>query len=367
MTTTRITFAVALTLIQATGAHAGKLVVAAYGVDAPDCGAKIAPCRSISQAIANADPGDTIEVGPGRYGDLDGNGAVGPGDEAMLAGVAIRVTKPLRIVSRDGSGVTVIDASGVQAGVGIYSSGVVLGARKRGFTITGASSWGAFCDTAVRDVRIEGNWARGNYHGFLASGERVSVIGNRAIANEDTGFVIGATESYVADNVAIANRQGIFARGADSTLAGNVVSANGPSGTTAGIYVRARTRLEGNVVSGNRGTGIGIFADGDGTRVVGNRIAGNTGIGIEIGGGQPVGDLVVTRNDVLGNNVLRSPGGAENCGLANGTGSPLAAPANYWGAAGGPGSDPADATCGNAVVIEPVAAKSFRIRAKAAR
>jgi len=38
------------------------------------CGAKATPCRSIQCAIREADPGDTIIVGPGRYGDLNADG-----------------------------------------------------------------------------------------------------------------------------------------------------------------------------------------------------------------------------------------------------------------------------------------------------
>src|SRR5262245_25730938 len=44
------------------------------GVDSSDCGSKQSPCRSISQAVANATENDTIRVGPGRYGDLDQDG-----------------------------------------------------------------------------------------------------------------------------------------------------------------------------------------------------------------------------------------------------------------------------------------------------
>ena len=51
------------------------LYVTNNGVDNQACGTKAAPCRSISQAIAYAKDGDKILVGPGRYGDLNGNGS----------------------------------------------------------------------------------------------------------------------------------------------------------------------------------------------------------------------------------------------------------------------------------------------------
>ena len=64
-----------------TSAIAGVLHVAAYGSDSPTCGLQ-SPCRSISQAMENAASGDTIYVGPGHYGDVNGDGNfAGPGDE----------------------------------------------------------------------------------------------------------------------------------------------------------------------------------------------------------------------------------------------------------------------------------------------
>jgi parallel beta-helix repeat protein len=371
MHTTKIAFAIAFTLAQATAAHAGKVVVAAYGLDAPGCGTKRAPCRSIGRAIADAAPGDTIAVGPGRYGEFDGDDspAAGPGEETVTAGVLVRIAKPLRIVSRDGSGVTVIDAGGsprVQAAVLIESDDVVFGKRKHGFTVTGADVGISVRDT-VHDVHLEANWARDNGVGLFVAGQRVTVAGNHAVANDGTGFLIHTTESSFVGNVAIANTLGFFVAGSGNTLADNVASANDPSGAFAGMAIRGRAILEGNVVSGNHGTGIGIQPDGSGTRLVGNRIVGNTGIGIAVGSGASVDDLVISRNDIFGNNTLRSPEGTENCGLLNATGAPLAAPENYWGAPDGPGPDPADAACRDAVLTEPVAGKSLRVRTKAAR
>src|ERR1700745_72037 len=52
------------------------------GTDTPTCGNVSKPCRSISQAIENANAGDTIWVGAGRYGNISGDGSFShPGDE----------------------------------------------------------------------------------------------------------------------------------------------------------------------------------------------------------------------------------------------------------------------------------------------
>ena len=55
--------------------HAATLYVANNGVDGAGCGTRLAPCRSIRQAIGLASDGDRIIIGPGRYGDLNGDGA----------------------------------------------------------------------------------------------------------------------------------------------------------------------------------------------------------------------------------------------------------------------------------------------------
>ena len=65
-----------------TTAAAATLWTSNVGSDSGSCGTSSSPCRSISQAIENATDGDTIWVGPGHYGDVNGDGNfTGPGDE----------------------------------------------------------------------------------------------------------------------------------------------------------------------------------------------------------------------------------------------------------------------------------------------
>ena len=47
--------------------------VANNGVDSPGCGSHRLPCRTITQGIENAAPGDRVLVGPGLYGDVNGS------------------------------------------------------------------------------------------------------------------------------------------------------------------------------------------------------------------------------------------------------------------------------------------------------
>ena len=78
--------------------------VANNGVDSNNT-CVVHPCRSIGHAIQNANSGDTIVVGPGRY---SWESEPGPG----FCGCVIQVDKPLTIESQNGAGVTVLDATG---------------------------------------------------------------------------------------------------------------------------------------------------------------------------------------------------------------------------------------------------------------
>ena len=87
----RIAFALITTLLGTSVVDAATLHVANNGIDSDTCGAGSAPCRSISRAIVNAAAGDTIVVGPGRYGDLNGDGSFGgPGEEPLQPAAAAR-------------------------------------------------------------------------------------------------------------------------------------------------------------------------------------------------------------------------------------------------------------------------------------
>lgn len=106
---------VALALCTAgANANAAMLYVANNGVDSRNCGTKgNGPCRSISRALALAADGDTIEVGPGLYGDIDADGQfVSPGDEQAQLNQGceciVHVNKSVTVVSRAGATQTLV-------------------------------------------------------------------------------------------------------------------------------------------------------------------------------------------------------------------------------------------------------------------
>src|SRR2546425_2496422 len=141
------------------------------------------PCRSIGHAIQNANSGDTIVVGPGRY---SWESEPGPG----FCSCVIKVDKPLTIESRDGAGVTVLDATGHTVNVvQIEASDVIFGELQKGFTLTGA----VFASVVVRGSGLV----------ILAGTSGVQVGGNLATRNDGTGFdVEGGSGHHVRGNTA---------------------------------------------------------------------------------------------------------------------------------------------------------------------
>ena len=200
------------TVIGAGDIFANTLHVANDGNDIASCGASVAPCRSISRAITNANSGDEISVGPGIYGDVNADGAFTPGsgDEAPSGGGMIAVTKPLSIVSSSGAASTMIRFSSgggaASFAVAISAAGVRFGKVDRGFFVVGN---GPGCSAGIRglgpDSIIEGNILTGCFRGADLTGSGVRLAHNRALVNSEVGFVTRAEGAVVTENSATSN------------------------------------------------------------------------------------------------------------------------------------------------------------------
>ena len=374
-------------------AAAPRLFVSNRGSDAPGCGGQVSPCRTIAAALAQAAPGDTIEVGPGRYGDVNGDGAFDdPGDEPAEIGsgceCAIRLDVPVTLRSRDGAGATLLTGGGAVTDVVLVTAnGASLGGAKRGFTVTGSAGLSADgVDVAADGVRIEGNLLVANASsGVRLLGAAAQVVGNQAIGNGTTGFDLeDATEGLVAANLSIANATG-FELGSGNRAPGNLAAGNELSGFSldgAGNSLLASAslgnlagavlggpdnQLEGNLLAGN-GRGIEILNAGSVVR--GNAILGNTGVGVFVDAGATA---TLEGNSIAGNHAgvdaTLSPSG--NCGVASLAATAPQLSGNFWGGPGGPGPDPADAFCPivptSPPVFDPVVTREIRLKVKAAR
>ncbi len=348
-------------------ALSATLYVSNRGTDSPGCGAIDLACRSISQAVLNAVAGDTILVGPGRYGDLDGDGVLGSVGEELgspdpLVQGAVYVTKPLTILSIAGAEATRIDAARArQAVVELAADGIRFGDRGRGFTLVGGQSHGLYTEGRFNIV-IAGNSATGHpFAGFLLRpGGPMEVRANFADSNSIGFWVIGDQPTQVVN------------------FTGNFASRNQTGIQTGGI---APHRIANNDASGNTGYGIGVSWGA--VRVINNQITGNRrGLQVNSTSDQPVRPTIA-RNNFVGNelsglDVLMGPVGGtlrvfENnffgngsCGVTNQSlqAFTLDARNNYWGAPTGPSfQDPADEACvGNQPILSsPFSATEFAV------
>ena len=198
--------------IETTASGAGRvLYVANNGTDSVNCGNLAIPCRSIGQALDNAGNGDQIEVGPGRYGDLNSDGDFDDDGEergrqpSIGSGCVICVNKRVHLASTHGAAATIVDG-GHPVGnfpfiVFIPTSGVTFGERDRGFTLKDGQLYGL--KTVASNIRAAGNVALNNpSYGFQFEGS-ATVSSNVAIGS-DTGFDLEG-KFTLTNNTAIGN------------------------------------------------------------------------------------------------------------------------------------------------------------------
>jgi parallel beta-helix repeat protein len=195
-----------------------------------------------------------------------------------------------------------------------------------------------------------GNILRGNEDGFDTFGldnANHRVIGNLFADNESRGMsLLDGVGHVVRANVATGNRFVGFAIAGRQTITGNIATANGRGFILAAA---AKTVLTKNAAHSNTIAGLVI---------------------------QPIEDeccdsfrdlsdgLVIHRNSFYGNNpvVIHGTVNTVNCGFVHrlvNVPSTIDARNNYWGAATGPGSDPAGGT--GSTLGEPFARQEFDI------
>jgi hypothetical protein len=329
---TWMTVFLGLCMIAADSASGATLYAANNGVDSATCGRQSAPCRSISQTITNAAAGDSIEVGPGHYGDLSGNGTFsGPGDEQPTTlrgfngdlGCIICITKPVRIYSVLGAALTVIDAKSAAftTTVLINSDGVAFGDLNKGFTITGGNVNGllVFNDFLFTSNinKIVGNVDLNDANGFVFAGRDYDVrfcqfggcavvpayfLNNQAIGNS-TGFSVAV--NFDRGEVILENNSALNA-GVGFNVSGGIQCNEGCTNGPASI-----ARLTLNVAAHG---GIGYSLSLPGT-VFENKAIDNSQVGFYVTAG--VG-LKFQNNTAIGN---AGPGAAMVFVLDPGDGS----------------------------------------------
>jgi hypothetical protein len=332
-----------LTVALAAPAGAATVYVANNGVDGPTCGATTTPCRSIGVGLQHADPGDVVEVGPGRYGDLDDSDSFGtaPGEETYDAACKclVKIDEAVTVRSRDGAASTLLSGGNLDVTSGdlapgdvvvsLSAGGAAFGERSRGFTILGAGEGG---------IRVSGAGAR--------------VAGNTVVVAR-TGIEVNAADVAIEDNRSTRNTTGIAIFADRCTAVRNAVVGNDEDG----FHVEG----EGSVLDGNAiiGNGFGVAADATGVTIRRSTIAGNRLAGVSfVGSGHRIEESSLYGN---GDADAMNP----NCAVQSE--GPAVATGNYWGSAFGPGHDPADLVCSLDVEFAPFAEKDRPLKLKPLR
>lgn len=314
--------AVACALIAATAGFAGAATVhvAASGTDSATCGTASEPCRSISRGIDHADAGDTVLVGPGHYGSINRDADfTDPGDEAAELSFpgcicVVHVDKPVKVLSRDGASSTTIhgeSTNGVSV-VRISAFGATFGAKGKGFTVLQnpglSSSSGIVAESNAGDAVISGNVVSGfGVSGIRSSGDDAVIAHNRLSSNI-VGILVDDTATLLGNSVH-GGSVGVFLEGSGSTITRNVVY--GAASVGIGLDNADLTTITKNAVVANRvGIGVGDQGAPGTTTIKGNTIAGNVSSGL-VACTAPCTAVIDARD-------------------------------NFWGAATGPGPDPAD-------------------------
>jgi hypothetical protein len=351
-------------------AHASTRYVGETGVDGPTCGVDaLTPCRSITQAIGLAAPGDTILVAPGRYGDLNRSGTLGDsaGEETGSPGCScvLSLNKNVILLSSGGAAVTEIDATTVNVNttVLVITNGGELGRPGKGFTITETgrradedfrvSYQGSGVVIDAANVLIRGNQvvftraaqaqnpsgtanpARSDAFGIASVSNASTTI--RIEGNQVTGWLIGIYSDgpVVSKNQVAGNYIGIHALGSTVKVTGNVATANRFGFQIVGCSAPCSTSatISGNAAYNNRDFGFYVSVRS--------------------------GAVLFSKNNMFSN----GPGDGSNCGLGNGwNNSNLRATNNYWGSPSGPGGAPADKVCDVPTPTSPFASAPFAVK-----
>jgi len=249
----------------------------------------------------------------------------------------ININKTLTVVSRDGAASTVIRFSDAGAtlslAVEIEANAVTFGTKNKGFTVLGNGTSPcaeAIADVGVTGTTVEGNIARNCGFGILDFESGITTIKNNRVSDNTLGILMVGGTGMATTNVASFNGTGM-----------EMIS---------GTYTITK-----NAVAGSRDPmGFGMFVE-SGDTVTKNSITGGAGSGI----GADSAPTSLTKNSIFGNGL--ATGANHNCGINNTSGGTITATGNYWGTASGPGSDPADKTCGDPVTAMPAAETEIKV------
>lgn len=278
---------------------------------------------SLRQAIldANATSGrDTILFDILVKGPL-ATGTISPASPLPI------ITGPV-LIDATGSRFRTIELSGANAGSAADGLSITAGGcAVRGLTINRFGGAGIRLSTAGGNV-IEGNIIGANVAATSPLGNRIGVYIDRVGSNIIGGEMPGS-RNVISGNTG--NGVEIFGlKGTGNQVKGNYIGTNG-SGTGAmgngsgvviidapGNFIGGGTVAARNVISGNRGAGIIITADGSSFGpATGNSVQGNF-VGVDVGGTVPIGN---GRGIVIGGAASNNSIGGSSPNVVSGNAS----------------------------------------------
>lgn len=273
--------------------------------------------RTIRQAVAAADPGDTIRIETGEYNE--------PGlvlDKSLnIHGVRSGSLMPLIRVSEPGASCMSQTSPNVSTNV----SDVILVAGSSPCIMVSAGNFKLERSRVLESTADPIRGAAGHtasYTGSLVPSSLVSISGGNVVltSNEIRGGKNAVTLSrtanlYNTDTVRLegntitgGDEHGVLVEGSANLLeiSGNAITNNGQTG----IYNDSswNTRFVGNTITGNRNDGIYVGENARHTTLESNEISSNYGDGVEVQGGM----LTI----LAGNNIERQ--GSQSCAVRDG-------------------------------------------------
>lgn len=223
---------------------------------------------TIQAAIDAASRGDTVLVAPGEY-------------------VESITLKPwVTVKSADGPEVTTIRGNGWYTWEGW---GVIP------YTVVGASDSTISGFTITGDVR----WWPGGGMGIINRRVSSLKITNNIITGNETGIYNEYSDLTINKNIITGSRCGIFDWGKGSpTITNNIITGNWDG--MDGWYSFAT--ITNNTITGNGGSGIFMWAESSPT-ITNNIITSNGACGIVTGGNWPYYPIIISNNNIWGNEM----------------------------------------------------------------